>query len=227
MGYLRQVLAIVEKDIRQEFRTKEMISTMVIFALLVVVIFGFAFTAGTTSETLNQVFPGILWVAFFFAGVLGLNRSFSGERRNDAIHGLMLCPMDRSAIYFGKVLGNLLFMLTMEIVSLPIFIALMDYRWSGKVGLLALTIFLATLGFILAGTLLAALASNTRSSEILLPIILFPIIAPVVIAAVKVTTAVMALGFSDDIGSGLRLLLIYDLVFLVAPFILFEYLLEV
>lgn len=227
MGYLRQVLAIVEKDIRQEFRTKEMMSAMVIFALLVVVIFGFAFTAGTTSETLNEVFPGILWVAFFFAGVLGLNRSFSGERRNDAIQGLMLCPMDRTAIYFGKVLGNLLFMLIMEAVSLPIFIALMDYRWSGKIGLLILTIFLATLGFILVGTLLAALASNTRTSEILLPIILFPIIAPVVIAAVKVTGAVMALGFSDDIGSGLKLLLIYDLVFLVAPFILFEYLLEV
>lgn len=224
MTYLRKVLAVVGKDVRAEFRSKETLSTMLVFALLVVVIFSFAFDP--TRETVRDVFPGILWVAFYFAGMLGLNRSFAIENRGDCLHGLMLCPSDRSVIFFGKVAGNLLFMLIMEAVSLPVFFVLFDYGLKGSLPLLLLTMLLGTFGFIAVGTFLAALAANTRACEILLPLILFPVAVPAVIAAVKATSGILAADPAQT-WFWLRTLVVYDLVFLIVPFLLFDYVLEV
>ncbi len=227
MDYLRKVWFIFVKDLQAEFRTREMVSTMLIFALLVVVVFGFAFDP--TMNELTPVFPGLLWVAFLFAGILGLNRSFQVEKLNDSIQGLMLVPVDRSAIFFGKALGNLVFVLITELVSVPLFFVFFNQRLTGNALLFALVLFLGTLGFVVVGTFLAALTSNTRTSELLLPLILFPIMIPVVLAAVQLTLAVMA-GESllaGDAAMWLRVLLAYDVVFLVVPFLLFEYLLEV
>ncbi len=226
MPFLKKVWYITWKDIRSEFRTKETMTSMLIFALLVLVIFSFAFNP-TPTET-KRIFPGIIWVGFFFAGVLGLNRSFARERENDCLAGLMLAPVDRSAIYFGKVLGNSLFMLVVELVTLPVFIVFFDYSVRGSLVALGLIFLLGTFGFVAVGTFLSALATNTRTSEILLPIILFPIIIPVVIAVVQATASIFA-GASWSAATLLwvKVLVAYDVIFLVVPFLLFEYLLEV
>ncbi|KKM11279.1 hypothetical protein SY88_09430 [Clostridiales bacterium PH28_bin88] len=231
MGFLGKIANLVWKDLVTEFRTKEMISSMFIFAFLVILIFAFAFTP--TRETTREVFPGIIWLGFTFAGILGLNRSFSGEKDNDALLGLMLAPVDRTAIYFGKVISNLVFMGAMEIISLPLFFILFSFRLEGSLWLLLLVIMLGTLGFITVGTLLAALSANTRTSEILLPLIVFPIVIPVIIAAVK-STGILLMGMPPgevqliaDFWRWIKLLAVFDVVFLVVPFVLFEYVLEV
>lgn len=227
--YLRVVLAITGKDLRAEIRGKEMLSAMLIFALLVAVIFSFAFNV--ESGILRETFPGVVWVAFFFAGTLGLNRSFVGERTNAAIHGLMLAPSDRSAIYFGKVLGNLAIMFVTELVGLPIFLIFFDASVQGSWFYLLASLVTSTFGFIAVGTFLAALSANTRTSEILLPIILFPVMVPVVLGAVQTTAGAMAdpSALADPTGylNWFKVLLVYDAVFLVVPFLLFDYVLEV
>ncbi|MHB1125823.1 MAG: heme exporter protein CcmB [Bacillota bacterium] len=225
MKLFAQIRYIVWKDLTSEFRTKEMLSSMFIFSFLVIVIFGFAFKP--LQSTTREVFPGILWVAFTFAGILGLNRSFASERGNDALQGLLLAPIDRASIYFGKVITNMILMGLMELVSLPLAFVFFNVRLGGSVGGLILVIFLGTLGFVAMGTFLAAVASNARTSEILLPLILFPVLVPVIIAAVEATGLVLGGSSIADAGSWLKLMLIYDVIFLVVPFILFDYVLEV
>lgn len=223
--FLRAVWAIARKDLRSELRTKEMFAAMVIFALLAAVIFSFAFNANTAR--LREVFPGLIWVAFFFAGTLGLNRSFVGERQNQALQGLMLAPADRSAIYYGKMLGNLIVMLTAEAIGLPVFFVLFDAPVEGSFLALVAALLMATLGFIAVGTFLAALAANTRTSEILLPILLFPVAVPVMLGAVQTTGA--ALQYVDWESSLIwfKILAAYDVVFLIVPLMLFDHVLEV
>jgi len=225
VSFLRKVGLIAWKDLRAEFRTKEMISAMLIFALLVIAIFAFAFDP--TRDEVRVIFAGLIWVAFFFAGILGLNRSFAGERINDAIHGLMLSPVDRSAIYFGKLLGTWVFMTIVEIVALPIFIVMFNYTPAGSWLLAGTAILLATLGFVAVGTFLAALTANTKASEVLLPVILFPVVIPVVIAAVEATRGVFGGLPPADFVTWFKVLGVYDAVFVAVPFLLFEYLLEV
>jgi len=225
--FIHRVWCIFEKDLRAEFRTREIFSTMLTFALLVVVVFGLAFDP--TANELTPVFPGLLWTAYLFAGMLGLNRSFEVEKSNDAIQGLMLTPVDRSAIYFGKALGNLFFTLVTVLISTPLFFAFFNQALVGSLWEFAIVILVGTIGFVEVGTFLAALTANTRTSELLLPLILFPIVVPVVLASVRLTVVVMA-GQSLAAGGAelwLRLLVVYDLVFFVVPFLLFEYLLEV
>ena len=223
MRYLSGLVTIAWKDITAEFRTKEMSTSMGIFALLVMVVFGFALRPGT--EEAVAIFPGIAWIGFFFAGLLGLSRSFVSERMNGAMSGLMLAPIDRSVIYFGKVVGNLLFMFVVEAVSFPLYIVLFDVPAPKRPDLLALTAFLGTLGFVAVGTFLAALAANTRTSELLLPILLFPLAIPLVIGVVTLTGAALTGDFTD-VGVWWRMISVYDVVFLVVPWLLFEYLLE-
>lgn len=224
-SFARSVWAMLAKDLRLEFHTKEMFSALLIFALLVAVAFSFAFDVA--PDSLREVFPGMIWVAFFFAGMLALNRSFAAEKQNGCLQALMLGPFDRTAIYFAKVLGNLLIMLTAEVVLTPLFFIFFDMRLGGPLLLLVAIWFLATFGFIAVGTLLSALAAQARASEILLPIIVFPVITPVIMAAVKATAGLMLGARLVDYAVWLKLLVGYDLIFLAVPFILFEYLLEV
>ncbi|MDW7674725.1 MAG: heme exporter protein CcmB [Bacillota bacterium] len=223
--FFKQIKALVWKDITSELRTKEMVSAMLIFSFLVIVIFSFAFDP--TRETTKAVFPGVIWVGFSFAAILGLNRSFVSEKANDSIMGLMLCPADRSVIYFGKVISNFLFVGIMELISLPVYFILFDYRNVGSLPMLVVVILLSTIGFISVGTLLAALSANTRTSEILLPIILFPIILPVIIAAVESTSIILGTPSIIELKSWLGLIIAYDIIFIAVPFVLFDYVLEV
>lgn len=225
MNFVGKIGMIVWKDLTTEFRSKERLSAMLIFSFLVVVIFAFAFTP--SRQIIDQVFPGMVWVAFSFAGILGLNRSFVAEKQNDCLLGLMLAPADRAVIYFGKVISNLVLVLIMEGISLPGFVILFNYRIKGSLPVILLVILLGTVGFIAIGTFLAALAANTRASEILLPLILFPIIIPVLIGAVQATAMALAGKPVSDFSSWLKLIGVYDVIFMVVPFVLFDYVLEV
>ncbi|MCH9010138.1 MAG: heme exporter protein CcmB, partial [Chloroflexi bacterium] len=156
------VLALLWKDILLELRTKDIIVSVLVFALLVIVIFNFAISP--TPQTVTYVAPGILWVAFTFGGVLGLNRSFALEKDGGNIHGLLLTPVGRDTIYFGKMLGNFLFMLIVEIIIFPVFAVLYNFSLL-EPGLIPIAV-LATLGISAVGTVFSAMAVNTRSREV-------------------------------------------------------------
>lgn len=219
--YLGQVVALVWKDLAAERRTKEILSAMLVFGLLVVLIFNFAFDLRRVE--LDLVGPGILWVAFTFAGVLGLNRAFALEKDRGAMEALMLAPMDRSAVYVGKLISVFILMTLMEAAVLLVYSVLNNQA-------LRLTIvpvvLLGTLGFVAAGTVFAAISANTRTREVLLPILLFPVLVPVIITAVGATAIILRGGGWDELNNPLSLLVTYDIVFLVAGFLLFDFVLE-
>ncbi|MCJ7667842.1 MAG: heme exporter protein CcmB [Anaerolineae bacterium] len=222
MNFLNKVLTIVWKDVLAELRTKEMFSSMLVFAVLLVVIFNFSFEL--RIENVAEVAPGVLWVTFAFAGTLELNRSLSLEMDEGCLDGLLLAPMERTAIYFGKMLGNLIFISAIEALMLPIFSALFDLNLIQPA--LLLTIFLGTLGFVVVGTMLSAMAVNTRAREVILPVLLFPIILPVVISAVKVTAGILDGLPLGDLLHWLRFLIGFDIIFLVVCYMTFDYVVE-
>lgn len=227
MNYLRQVLAIVEKDIVREIRTKEMFSSMFVFVLLVFVIFNFAF-GENQGENLASLLPGILWVAFLFAATLGLNRAFIHEKDEDCLDGLMLCPVDFTAIYFGKAIGNLIFLFIVEAIAIPV--SFIFFSGVGRVAnfwLFLAIIILGNIGITAIGTLLSAISINTRARDLMMPILFFPVIIPILIAAAKSTTIILSL--KPDISQvypWLWLLVLYDIIFLLVSFAVFEYVLE-
>jgi heme exporter protein B len=222
-GYLRKVAASVGKDIATEIRTKEMISSMFVFSLLIMFIFNFAFDL--RAENIGALAPGVLWVAIAFAGMLGLNRSFVLEQDRGVLDGLLLAPVDRSAIYFGKMIGNVLFIGLVEIVILPVFIILFNQPAS-ILPMLAGVVILGTLGFAGVGTLFSAMAVHTRAREVLLPIMLFPVVVPVMLSAVRLTSGILDQVPFEDVGHWLALLVAFDLIFIAASFILFDFVVE-
>jgi len=222
MSFLRKVFVIVQKDVAVELRTKEMLSSMFVFSLLVIVIFSFAFELRV--ENVRKVAPGVLWVTFVFAGMLGLNRSFVMEKDRGCLEGLLLCPVDRSAIYFGKMLGNVIFMTVMEAMILPIFSILFNISLFQPV--LLLIVVLGTLSFAGVGTLFSAMAVHTRSREVMLPVLLFPIVVPAMIAAVKATGGILDGQPVSEIVHWLRLLAVFDVVFFAISFMTFDYVVE-
>lgn len=222
MSFLWKVLVIVQKDVAVELRTKEMLSSMFVFSLLVIVIFNFAFELRV--EDVRKVAPGVLWVTFVFAGMLGLNRSFVLEKDKGCLEGLLLCPVDRSAIYFGKMLGNVIFMTTVEAMILPIFSVLFNISLFDPV--LLLIVVLGTLGFAGVGTLFSAMAVHTRAREVMLPVLLFPIVVPAMIAAVKATGGILDGQPLSEIAHWVRLLAVFDVVFLAISFMTFDYVVE-
>ena len=222
MGYLRKVFAIVWKDVRAELRTKDILSSMLVFAALAVVIFQFAFDL--RADNARLVLPGVVWIAITFSGVLGLNRSFILEQDRGSMEGLLLAPMDRSVIYFGKLIGNLLFIFVVELVLLPR-ASIFFNGWIVTPSVL-LVVFLGTIGFAAVGTLFAALSVNTRAREVMLPILLFPIMVPVLIAGVRAMGALLDGETLKDVGQWLRLLVAYDVIFIAAAFLLFDFVVE-
>ena len=221
MNYLSKILAIVWKDIVAELRTKEMFSAMFVFSVLVIVIFNFAFDLRVSGERVREVAPGALWVAFAFSGVLGLNRAFVMEKDRGCLEGLLLAPVDHTAIYFGKMVSTILFMLIVEAFMLPVFTAffgvnLFDLR-------LLLVIVLGTVGFAGVGTILSAMTAQTRAREVLLPILLLPVAAPVLIAAVKATSGILDGLAMAEIARWLQLLVAFAVIFPAAAFMTFDF----
>ena len=221
-SYFRVAWQVFLKDIRTELRTKEIFSSMSVFSLLVVMVFVFALP-GKLKEA-GDVAPGLLWIAFTFAGVLGLNRSFINEKDRGSLEGLLLAPAERSAIFYGKALGNFTFIIVVELLLSPIFSLLFNFSVL-RVELLPVLL-LGTIGFAEIGTLFAAMAVNTRAREVLLPVLFFPIMLPVIIAASQSTAAILTNRPFEEIGSALGLMFFFDLIFLVVPAMLFELVLE-
>ncbi len=223
-SYWRAVAAVLRKDLRLEWRSREALISMAFFSLLVTVIFGFALqTQRIDPETTA---PGLLWIAFTFSGVLGLNRSFAVEREGGCLQGLMLAPVDRSALFLGKAIGNLILIGLVEAITIPIFSILLRVPVLPCLPRLALITFLATIGFAAVGTLLAALASGSRLREVLLPLILYPIWVPVLIGAVELTGMALAGRPAAPGERWLTLIVVYDLIFIGAGLLLFDRLLE-
>jgi heme exporter protein B len=217
-----QVGAILWKDIVAELRARELLGGMAMFALLVLLIFNFAFDLRV--DNVAAVAPGVLWVAFTFAGVLGLARSFVVEKDRGSLDGLLLAPIDRGAIYLAKMIGNFVFMTIVEAVCLPVFTAFFNFGVI-SMSVVAITI-LGTLGFAAVGTLFSAMAVNTRARDVMLPLLVFPISVPVVIAAVEATSQVFAGNAALDLARWLALLLAFDLIFVVVCFIVFDFVVE-
>jgi len=221
MKFWRKAIAITRKDVLSEMRTKEVIFSVLVFTLLVIVTFNFAFE--TSQQTVELVAPGMLWVTFAFAGVLSLNRSFILEKEEGCLEGLMACPIDREAIYVGKMLGSLVFMLIVEGIALPIFAFLFNLVISLQ--LIVITV-LATVGFVAVGTLFSALAVNTKAREMVLPILFLPIVAPVIVSAVKASGLALSGGPWSDLSSWLQIIAAFDAIFLVVSFLIFAFVIE-
>jgi len=222
MKFWTHVAAIAWKDILSELRTREIITSVLVFAVLILVIFSFTFNAD--PQQMRQIAPGILWVAFVFSGVLALNRAFIPEKEEGCLDGLMCCPVEREAIYIGKALGSLFFMLLVEIVVLSAFSLLFNIAVF-QPEIIVVTL-LATIGFVAVGTLFSALAINTRAREMVLPILFLPIITPVIIAAVSAVTLTLDGKSWGDIISWLAMLIAFDVIFTVASFMVFPYIIE-
>ncbi len=222
MSYVSKVLALVWKDVLSELRTREMLSSILVFALLVIVIFNFSFELRV--DNVAQVAPGVLWATFAFASTLELTRSLAMEMENDCLDGLFLAPMDRGVIYLGKMLGNLIFITVVEALVLPTFSILFNLNLI-RLPLL-LTVFLGTIGFAAVGTLLSAIAVNSRAREVMLPVLLFPIILPVVIAAAKVTGGILDGVPLAELAHWLRFLVAFDIIFLVISYLTFDFVVE-
>ncbi|MBI5427394.1 MAG: heme exporter protein CcmB [Nitrospinae bacterium] len=222
--YCNQVLALVWKDLAIEIKTKELFSSMFIFAALVILIF--IFSADLSVVNAYDVGPGILWVAFVFSGAIGLNRSFMLEKENGCLQGLMLTPADRTAIYFGKLISNLVFLTVMETFILPLFMIFFNVDLLPRLGPLALVIFIGTLGICALGTLLSSLASNLKAREIMLPILLYPLLVPVVIGSVRMTSLLLAGKPLSSMINWLGLIACFDIIYIGVSIMTIDHILE-
>jgi len=226
MNLFRTALLLAKKDLYSELKTKQIMVTQMIFAGLVIVVFSFAFDPA--NNTTKAVIPGVIWVIIVFAGILGLNRSFISEQRNDTMQGLLVAPMEAASIYLGKFLANFTMMLIVELVSIPFLFLLFDFKFYGSIPYFILVVFLGSFGFIAIGTFLAALAANSKSSEMLLPLLLFPITTPILIGVVQATRIILTNmeKFSSAVA-WIQLVTAYDVIFFVVCFLLIDYVLEV
>jgi heme exporter protein B len=223
MRYIRTVLTIVAKDLTTEVRSRDMLSSMGAFAVLVIFVFAFAFDL-RIARSGSIIAPGVLWVVITFAGMLGLNRSLALEFDRGSFDGLRLAPIDRSAIFVGKALGNFVFMTAVEAVVLPMLAATLNLPFIKP--MILVSVVLGTIGFAGIGTLLATMAANTRLRDVLLPILMLPVALPAILAAVKCTA-----GALDDApfqlwSNWLALLVAYDLALGGLAVLTFEFVLE-
>ncbi len=220
--YLSVVWAVLWKDLRIELRSKDVFTSMAVFAVLSVMIFNFAFELRVPDKTV--VIPGVLWVTITFSGVLGLGRSFISEKDRGSIAGLLLAPVDRSAIYFGKMLASLLFILVVEAFLLPLMVIFFNTNFLSLP--LLLILFLGTLGFAAVGTIFSGLAVNTRTREILLPVLLLPVMLPVLMAGIRATIGFIEGDTLADMMKWFNLILFFDVLYIVVAYLTFDYVVE-
>jgi len=221
-AFLKSTGAIIWKDLKTEWRTRENLSAMLVFSLLVILIFNFALELDLRAR--ESLAGGVLWATFIFAGTIGLNRSMAVEKDRGCLDGLLLAPVDRSAIFIGKAVGNLFFMLVVEAIVLPVFSFLYGIPVF-QPGFLAVVL-LGSIGYSAVGTLLATMVVQTRTRDILLPILLFPLTLPVVIAAVKASQGFIQAVAFGEISVWVNILISYDLIFLAVAIMVFDYILE-
>jgi len=214
--------AVLRKDLRAELRSKELVGLMLLFALLAVLIFSFALELDQIVS--REAVSGVLWVIVVFASILGLNRSMSAEREQGSMDALLIAPIQRGAIFLGKFLGNMLFTLLVGVVLLPLMTILYDVLTLNPWVLLMLT--LGTWGVCATGTLLAAMTAQTRARESLLPIAMLPVVLPLLLASVSATTGILNSAPANEWQGWIGVVVVVDLVYTVACFLLFDFVLE-
>jgi len=214
---------LLGKELRLEFRSRELLSATIIFALVVVVLFSFAFDP-TAAES-RRYGPGLLWIAFLFAGSLMLNPSFSREQNNETLDALRLAPISPFAILLGKMLANFIFMSVAELILVPVFAVLYNISLAGIIWRLALVLMLGTIGLTVTGTVFSAVSAHARMRELLLPLLLLPILTPLLIASVESTASLFQEQPALD-RTWVAFLAGFDIVFLTASWLLSDYLLD-
>lgn len=224
MDLLKQTIWLLWKDLLLELRRRESILAMFFFGTLLLFVFHFAFEI--QAERVAELAPGLLWLAFLFTGTLGLTQLFQAERENHCLDALLLSPMDRGCLYLAKLFFNLLLMLLVELIVFPLFWVLFNLASWDLLPSLFLVAFLGTLGFCVLGTLFAAVTLKARSRELLLPLILFPLMIPVILATVRGMEIILRTGQFEEAVSWLRLLIGFDVIFLTAGFLVFEWVIE-
>ncbi len=212
LNFLRQAFTIAAKDLRSELRTKEALNASVAFALVILLLFSFAFEP--TQQQTREMSGGLLWLVFAFAGALILNRSFARELPNDCLDALVAAPMSGAALFLGKALASFVLLLAVELVSLPVFGIFYNVRWTQQFWWLLLVVALGTWGLTVVGTIFSALTVNLRLRELMLPMLVYPIMIPGLLAAVELTTPlVMGQPLTADLMVWLRLQIAFDVIF--------------
>jgi len=220
---MKAIWSIIFKDVVVELRNKETLSAMIMFAILILVIFSFAFESSGADK--SAIAPGCLWVAFSFAAILGLNRSLAKELDNECLQGLLLAPLSRGELYIAKVAGNFIFMLIAELVILPLFVVINNLKFDlqllkvtgiGSLGMLAIAS---------VGTILSVLSSATRMKEVMLPVLQIPLTIPVVICAVEATAGLLIPDYGEN-SSWLSILAGFTIVYLAVSYLVFEFAVE-
>lgn len=223
MTTARAASIILAKELRLELRTRELLTATVVFVLIVIVMFSYAFEP-TAAES-RRYGPGLLWIAFLFAGSLMLHPSFAREQSNETLDALRLAPISNFAILLGKMGANFIFLALAELVLVPIFSVLYNVPLSGIVGRLILVLVLGTLGLVIAGTVFAAISAHSRMRELMLPLLLLPVLAPLLVAAVEATASLLADTPSLD-RAWLAFLTAFDIVFLTASWLTADFLVQ-
>jgi len=220
-------LEITRKDLTAEFRTKRNLTSMLLFSVMVILAFRFAFSV--TGVEAAVVAPAALWITFILAGMFALSAAFSKEKDQDTFQALLLCPVPRSSIYIGKMLSSFLLITTIELFSLVATAVFFEYDFGGPVQLASLLVImlLGTLGFVGVGTLLSAMAMNTQMREVMLPVLLLPLVVfTIIMPAVTASTKLMNNATLIDVSAELRLLATFALVYIIAALFLFDYVIE-
>ena len=229
---MRQFWALIEKDIVAELRTKEKFNAILIFAIQIIVVLAFGFTnilstLGTDNPSRYIVLSGILWVAFAFAAMLGLNRSFAREKDEGCLEGLLQAPVDRSLLYVSKVVSNFIFLIVTQLIALLVFMVFFNASIFTHFFQLISVLLLGDIGLIAIGTLFSMIAVNSKTRDLMLPILTIPVTAPILIWVISITNiALDPLAKTGDFYSILGLVLFTDIIFLVVSYLLFEFVVE-
>ncbi|MGH7470208.1 MAG: heme exporter protein CcmB [Longimicrobiales bacterium] len=219
-----RIRAVVWKDLTAERRSKANFNAVAFFAALTLLLFGFAL--GPNQQRMQSAAGGVVWLTILFSGVLSFNRSYEQELESGALDSLLLYPGDRRSIFMGKLLANLGFVFLVELVLVPAAALLYQLPLHRAPGQLAMVLFLGSLGFVTLGTFYAAMASRVRAREVLLPLLLFPMVVPLLVGAVESTSALLSGDVMGNSRSWIRLLTAFDLIFLVACIVAFDYVVE-
>jgi heme exporter protein B len=212
MNFLRQALAVAAKDLRSEVRSKESINASLAFALVILLLFSFAFDP--TSDQVREIAGGLLWLVFAFAGTLILNRSFARELVNDCLDALLASPVSGAQLFLGKVIANFVILLAVECLSMPVFGIFYNVHWTQSIGLLFVVMLLGTWGLTVIGTLFSAMTVNLRLRELMLPTLVYPMMIPALMGAIQLSSLLVAgepLGVDNQIW--FRLLVAFDVIF--------------
>lgn len=223
MSYFKVIAAIVKKDILMEVRTKQVINAALVFAVLFVVVFSFTMEIGSNME--QKLSGGIFWVSVAFAGILSFNKTIGSETDNGSFEALMLAPVDKSAVFFGKVISNMLFLLLIEVILIPLFLVFYNVNIIGH-PLMAAVIILSTYAYSLIGTLFSIISVRTSSKEIMMPVLFLPFMVPVIIAAVLATNVFILGGQIQFSYNWIKLTAVFDVIFTAIIYGIFSLIIE-